>query len=274
MSTQSTPNREARELLGLSQQHAAARANVSLASWRRWEADPKSVSDSIAHACELVLAVRRIDIDIAAAWKSDGRMTPRQAAAIICTLNWWADMDLEEWLRDRTTPLHEVAPFSYFDVRVMILVGENAAFAAAARDRCRAVADEIQSGTLPFDRDGCYFDELLIGAALCEAPSQLDDDLGVGAGIPPQTGTKIDDDDEWDAFELGDDDWNLVADTFDDAARWGDWEVPVRDGHEVLPYLLANRHPYGWFDKVTPRDSLTEVIQLLTQPIESGTASD
>lgn len=30
--------------------------------------------------------------------------------------------------------------------------------------------------------------------------------------------------------------------------RWDEWEVPIRQSHPLLPAVLAERHPFTWFD--------------------------
>lgn len=240
------------------------KAGVSLASWRRWESDPSSVSPDIAFACESALVGRVFDAKVASAWESHGRLTPRQAAAFIHTLSWWADLELGEWLRSREEPLHEVGPFCYFDVRVMMLVGDNAAFAAAAMDRCRVVAEEIERGVLPFDRPGCFFDEVLMAAALPAAQAVVEDEAEMLEGIPARSGTKLPDhvdleDVDWDNYEFGDSDWDSTSDYFDDEAYWGDWEVPVMSGYVAIPLLLERFHPFRWFDIVRPISVLDEI---------------
>ena len=56
------------------------------------------------------------------------------------------------------------------------------------------------------------------------------------------------DDEENDVYLIGDDDWDQVIFDFDERCRWESWEVPLSSGHPLLPALLAERHPYTWFD--------------------------
>jgi hypothetical protein len=123
----------------------------------------------------------------------------------------------------------------------MMLVDDNLAWAAAAAKRCHAVADEIGRGTIPFDRPGCYFDELLIGAALLEA-RDLEEMLPDLFDALPRRVTPSDD--RW----VTDDDWDAVSDGFDDRCRWDEWEVPVYRNHPLLSVILAERHPFQWFE--------------------------
>src|SRR5690606_21984538 len=135
---------------------------VSLATWRRWEADPTSVSEKTRRACESALeGLSESDLalskEVAAftrAWQDSPRLTPRQAYAIALELDMWDDLHLSAWISDPSGPLYDVPPFDEFDLRVMMLVGENRAWAEAVRRRCRVISDEIEAGTLPFDRPG------------------------------------------------------------------------------------------------------------------------
>ncbi|RYF61012.1 MAG: hypothetical protein EOO27_03700 [Comamonadaceae bacterium] len=114
-------------------------------------------------------------------------MTPRQAYALTVVLHGWADTDLTMWIDgDLDCPLHDVGPFAGIDRRAMFYVDGNKAWAAKALERCRAVAKEIEKGTLPFDRPGCFFDELLMAAALHEAPGIMDQLPELFEGITPR----------------------------------------------------------------------------------------
>jgi transcriptional regulator with XRE-family HTH domain len=255
--------RDGREALDLTQPAAAALAGVSLATWRRWEEDAAAVSAKTRTRCEAVLdkeaAYRGYAVEHAdkyeRAWGDSRILTPRQASAIAGVLNWWADVDIREWLNDPVEPLHDVGPFAAFDRRVMMYVNDNKAWAAKAQERCFALHDEIEDGTLPFDRDGCYFDELLMAAVLSEAEDRLNDMPELFDEIPARplpSRDEVDDDKEIDdEIDLSDDDWAWPSDAFDDRSRWDEWEVPILKDHPLLPAVLADRHPYTWFD-LTP----------------------
>jgi hypothetical protein len=252
--------RDRREALDLTQPAAAAAAGVSLATWRRWEEDPAAVSAKTRTQCEAVLdkeaAYRRRAVAEAdnyeQTWGDHPILTPRQAYAIATVLCIWADAYIGGWLKDpQQEPLHEVLPFSQFDLRVMVYVNDNKAWAAMAQKRCYALSDEIGSGILPFDRDGCYFDELLMAAVLSEAEDMLNGMPDLFDEIPARPspsrgeGGDIDEDAE---SELSDDDWGWVGYCFADRCRWDAWEVPVRKDDPLLPAILADSHPYTWFD--------------------------
>lgn len=250
------PRRSIREDLNLTQTEAAMAAGVSLATWRRWEEDPDTVSADTRTRCDYVLDnISTVpshdaedDAQFQRAWKNCPYLTPRQASAIATVLTLWEDAYLREWLEavQPDEPLHALPPFSNFDRRVMIYVNDNKAFAEKTRERCCAVAEEISHGVLPFDRDGCFFDELLIAAALSEAQDQLTDMPELFKGIPPRL-SPVDED-----MPVTDDDWDMVSDAFDDRCRWDEWEVPVYTDHPLLAAIIAERHPYTWFDPTPP----------------------
>lgn len=257
--------REAKEL---SQGEAARRAGVSLATWRRWESDPSSVRRDTAAKCERVLAgptksnselesmVRKAN----EIWGESKIITPRQAWALMSTLDLWGDLYIGEWLQATDEPLHEVEPFTFIDKRVMMLVAENRAWAAMVKQRCHMLSTEIQEGILPFFREGPYIDEVLIGAALLESQQTMDDVTEDLDGLvvrkrDTEVGPTPSDD-----FSLSDDDWDVVGDNFDDVAQWDDWEVPLFTDHPVLPALLEQRHPFRWFDTFGPRPTMSETL--------------
>jgi len=249
---------ERRVELGLSQSDAARKAGLSLATWRRWEEKPDSVSAKTRAAAEKVVAAAGgppLDGATVAiweeAWGASPVLTPRQGYAIAATIGMWADLHLGSWLNDPHEPLHSVPPFDDFDLRVMMHVNESRAWVEAVRERCDVICDELEKGILPFDRSGPYIDEVLIGAALDGASDWMTDLPETFEGIEAGEGADLDvelNEDESD-FRIRDDEWDRVRDTFDDMARWGDWEVPILRGHPLLPHILSERHPFTWFDR-------------------------
>ncbi|MGI0522146.1 helix-turn-helix transcriptional regulator [Microbacterium maritypicum] len=230
-----------RKNLHLTQDTAAKLAGVSVATWRRWEHEPSSVAVDSAASCERVLYRRpqeHSDADFERAWDGYSQITPRQAYAIAAVLDLWAD-ELATWIgSSHGEPLHQIGPLASFDSRVMFYVGENLAFAGVVRDRCSAVAREIEEGVLPHMRPGRFIDEVLIGAALPSAHAHLDEMPELFERISP----RVVDDDE----QVGDEDWDVLSDWIDDESYAADWEVPL--GLPTLPTLLEHRHPFTWFD--------------------------
>ncbi|ORV20234.1 hypothetical protein AWB99_07220 [Mycolicibacterium confluentis] len=234
--------------MDFSQATAAARAGVSLATWRRWEEDPEAVSASTRIKCGGVLdaeraiherrvALRAEHEKVERQWNDHPLLTPRQALAIRTQLDMWQDLFLGPWLESSgaSGPLYTVSPFDSLDPRVMVYVNDNKAWAYLARQRCIAVRDEMGCGLLPFDRAGCFFDEVLMALVIDWLEETYDDDVAEGAfnGLPSHR---------------NDGHWNAVSDAFDNAARWAEWDVPAIIGHPLLPAMLAERHPFTWFD--------------------------
>jgi hypothetical protein len=229
----------------MTQPEAASRAGVSLATWRRWEEDPETVSADTRRKCERVVDVNREvrspfadhDLKFERSWGDCPYLTPRQACAVASVLALWAE-EIDEWLDGGwlREPLHAVPPFSRLDCRVMIYVNDNKAWAAKAQERCYAVASEIAEGVLPFDREGCFFDELLMAVALPLAEELLTQNPEVFEDFAPRLPTHED--------EVH----FMVADEFDDRCRWDEWEVPTQNDHQLLAAVLAGNHPYTWFD--------------------------
>lgn len=250
-----------RTKLGLTQAEAASKAGVSLATWRRWEENPESVSAKTRAASEAVLEGTALVLNADAesanafeeAWGDSPYLTPRQAYAISATLSIWGDLFIGEWLKTREEPLHTIPPFDELDLRIMIQVGDNAAWATAVRRRCYVISDEIESGVLPFDRQGPFIDEVLIAASIDGAKTLLEDDPEQFDAITAREPREVSDDDD-DLYLHGDDDWEYITEAFDNVCRWPEWEVPIYREHPLLPVLLAQRHPYTWFDTVPEVD--------------------
>ncbi len=252
-----------REELGLAQPVAAARAEVSLETWQQWERDPTSVSVEDREKCEHFLDIQEVRVELAEraasfeqAWNDCPYLTPRQASAIVTGLALW-NYAIQEWLEQRTEQsLHDVGPFQFVDRRAMIYVNDNKAWAAKAQERCAALCEEIERGVLPFDRDGCFFDELLIGAVLPEAERVVAALPEMFENIPARVQSENRDDD---ILEMSDDDWEAVGEAFEGFCRWKPWLIPLYRDHPLLAEVLADIHPYSWFDPPQPaRDLVTE----------------
>lgn len=157
--------------------------------------------------------------------------TPRQASAVQITLTVWSD-EIRDWLTTRADFLSEIRPFDHFAEPVMIAVGNDAGWAAAASARCSAVARAMDRGELPVDRDGCFGDELLLAAALLEAPDLLADNPTLFDGLP---------------VRASDTAWGSVVEDLDDAARWPAWQIPLMDAHPHLLVLLRAMPPARWW---------------------------
>ena len=49
---------------------------------------------------------------------------------------------------------------------------------------------------------------------------------------------------------MDDEDWDTVGERFDDRSRWGDWDTPFYNDSALLTAILAQYHPFTWFDPV------------------------
>lgn len=263
---------------GLSPTEMAERAGVSPPTWRKFLRDPRSVTPRTAAKCRRALeqleaqsrqeavqeTVAHQVAKVAEIW-ADGLLTPRQAYAVMVTLAEWATPDLKDWLEGVSRrPLHKVGPFPYFDKRVMMLVADNTAFAAMALERCLTVHGEIERGVLPFERDGCYFDEVLMGAALQKAEEQVQALPELFQDLPerPPHDERAPEGMDGDGEDLPlADEWEMVTDAFDNTARWDDWLIPVQHGHPLLPFVLEVRHPFRWFDVDGPGPTLRQTVR-------------
>lgn len=217
---------ERRLELDLTQAEAARRAGRSLDTWRKREADPSTVGDESRRRCAAVLRpeVQEVPIDPAVGkhyvrtWGDCPYMTPRQAYAISVQLDVWNDIEISEWVLSPDEPLHTVGPFEALDLRVMMMVGENRAWAAGVARRCAVIAREIENGELPCDRPGPYIDEVLFGAAIHAARAWAAVDPTLVEPVPAREETEVDAGSHKDMVE--DDEWDELYDEFDDRARW------------------------------------------------------
>lgn len=244
--------------MGLTQTKAAMKAHVSVATWRRWEEDPTSVSERSRKRCESVIGVahsraarvsRKALQDEArqleAVWGSAKVLTPRQAHHVATTLSVWGDGDLPFWVASREEPLTEVGPFYYFDLRVMIRIDENRAFVQAVAERSRSLARDIVEGTFPSARSGPFIDDVLIAAALVASEDVQRGNPEAADHITARVAGPGEDRD--DASHVLDSDWDLVPGLLDDLLDDA-WQVPVVGGPR-LPALLEDRHPFTWLDE-------------------------
>jgi DNA-binding XRE family transcriptional regulator len=250
--------KQRRMQLGMSQAEAAELAGVSPTTWHKWEDDPERVSETTRRLCEAALGQAEVDDvqaaefvrHIAVAWRDCPTLTPRQALGLAMSLTFFGNISIAGWLDDpEMQPLHEVAPFDAFDLRVMMRIDENRAWAQAALLRCREVAGGIENGVLPFDRPGCFFDEVVMAPALAMARSlPIDDAPGLFQEVPARTHSDCPK--GW----VCDDDWDQVHEHFHEICRWPDWELPLMVGHPHLAALLSGRHPFLWFDALPTAD--------------------
>lgn len=149
-------------------------------------------------------------------------MTPRQAYAISVQLDVWNDIEISEWVLSPDEPLHTMGPFEALDLCVMMMVGENRAWAAGVARRCAA-------------RAWAEVDPTLVEP------------------VPARDETGADASDCVDRVE--DDYWDELYGEFDDRARWTDYLYPLLIGNPALRLLLDERPPpLTWLDPQFDRD--------------------
>jgi hypothetical protein len=69
---------------------------------------------------------------------------------------------------------------------------------------------------------------------------------------------------------MSDDDWDWVADAFDQECRWDEWDLFIRrNNHPLLPAVLADSHPFTWFD-LKPSSGAGYLQRLLGQVVEES----
>lgn len=185
-------------------------------------------------------------------WGDCPYMTPRQAYAISVQLDVWNDRAISEWVLRPEDPLCCVGPFDSLDLRVMMLVGENRAWAAGVAQRCDVIAREIEAGVLPCDRPGPYIDEVLFGAAMNAARAWAAVDPTLMEPVPARDETGVD----VSGFgAVADDDyWDELYGEFEDRVRWTDYDYPLLIGNPALRRLLDERPPLTWLDPPFERD--------------------
>lgn len=249
------------------QTEAARLAGVSLATWRRFENDPASVSAQSRNKCQKALEKMagkpgreaRMDLSLARLadqlqehWGDRHFMTPRQAALMTTALGLWDD---ERFLYDE---LSENGPFDMFAPTVMMHVHNNRPWAKAVYDRCKALHDLLTQGVNPLHVPHSFVDEVLMVAACREAGGleelyDEEDDSWLPEPCLPEGG-----DIEGADFEDIDIDDIEAARMFDDEGGWADLEENILEiakhddeveavlGDDLL-FGDAPRHPLEWF---------------------------
>lgn len=253
--------------MDLTQAEAARRAGRSLDTWRKWEADPSSVGDESRRRCAAVVRFEAHDVppesdvgeQYVRTWGDCPYMTPRQAYAISVQLDVWNDLAISEWVLRPEDPLYCVGPFDSLDLRVMMLVGDNRAWAAGVAQRCEAIAREIEAGVLPCDRPGPYMNEVLFGAAMNAARAWAAVDPTLMEPVPARDETRFDPSAGVNWTE--DDEWGELYGEFDDRARWIDYLSPLLIGNPALRLLLDKRPPLTWLDpRIEPDPELQRIL--------------
>lgn len=276
-----------RNTVGMTQAEAAAKAGISLATWRRFEQSPSLGyrSDTVRG----VLRALRLSRDEltrllegreptvsggsdGAAWVGPWNelwratdwpsITPRMACAIQAELDSTRDM-LETFLDTDDFDPEDLPVLQEFDPRVFIEIGDNKPWFRAIARRIKHLVDAMDKGQLIDRSCECFADAALFGAAVRDAAALWDDISEetwpeVSDDLPAQPEHATTDDKEG---RTGEDD-----DTCDGDARWEDFtddlddRMPYREWDCVFPeyrmtrHLLNHRPAKTWFDE--PDDEL------------------
>jgi transcriptional regulator with XRE-family HTH domain len=271
-----------RNELGITQAEAAAKAGISLATWRRFEQSPglgyrADTIRGVERALKLArkeltnllgeeqpaIAVRTEkekawiapwnELWRATAWPS---ISPRMACAIQAALDSGRDM-LESALDDTNFDPEEWSVLAEFDSRIFIEVGDNKPWYRALAQRMRHLVDAMDKGQLIDESCECFADAALFGAAVRDATATWDDNTeaweGVSNVLPvenDEAGSPAADEDnkdgDWD--DEDDDRWGLFADDLDDRMPYREWDCVFPD-YRKTRHLLNHRPVKTWFDE-------------------------
>jgi transcriptional regulator with XRE-family HTH domain len=269
-----------RNELNITQAEAAAKAGISLATWRRFEQSPGLGyrADTI-RGVERALRLSRKELAsrlgedrpaIAeqtgkkkawiAPWNELWRATnwpsisPLMACAIQVALDSGRDF-LESALDDSSFDPEEWPVLAEFDSRIFIEVGENKPWYRALAKRMQHLVDAMDKGQLIDESCECFADAALFGAAVRNAIATWADDSEAWAGVSnvlpiendgTQSPTVEDDEDS----DRGDDDdrWDLFVDDLDDRMPYREWDC-VFPEYRKIRHLLNHRPVKTWFDE-------------------------
>lgn len=270
-----------RNELGITQAEAAAKAGISLATWRRFEQSPGLGyrADTI-RGVERVLKLARKELasllgedqpviagqtDKTKAWIGPWNklwaattwpsISPLMACAIQVALDSGRDM-LESALDDSSFDPEEWPVLREFDSRIFIEVGENKPWYRALAKRMRHLVEAMDKGQLIDDSCECFADAALFGAAVRDAIATWDDDTDAWSGVSnvlpiendgAESRTAEDDENgDWD--DVDDDRWDLFVDDLDDRMPYREWDC-IFPEYRKTRHLLNHRPVKTWFDE-------------------------
>jgi transcriptional regulator with XRE-family HTH domain len=265
--------------LSITQAEAAAKAGISLATWRRFEQSPGLGyrSDTI-RGVERALKLTRKELTAllgedqpaiagqpekekawigpwnelwgATKWPS---ISPRMACAIQVALDMGRDM-LESALDSSNFDPEEWPILEEFDSRIFIEIGENKPWYRALAERMRHLVDAMSKGQLIDESYECFADAALFGAAVRHAIAGWDEAPetwpGVSNALPGEPSSEqglVDEDDEGD-WDEDDDRWELFVDNLDDRMPYREWDC-VFPEYRRTRHLLNHRPVKTWFDE-------------------------
>jgi transcriptional regulator with XRE-family HTH domain len=268
-----------RNELGLTQAEAAAKAGISLATWRRFEQSPGlGYRAGTIRGVERALKLTHKELtnllggdppaivgptDKEKAWigpwnelwqaSSWPSISPLMACAIQAALDTGRDM-LESVIDDSDFDPEEWPILAEFDSRIFIEVGENKPWYRALAKRMQHLVEAMGKGQLIDESCECFADSALFGAAVRDAIAAWDEAPEVWAGVsnvlpdendPTEIPTDNEDED-WDDDD--DDHWDLFADDLDDRMPYREWDC-VFPEYRKTRHLLNHRPVKTWFDE-------------------------
>jgi transcriptional regulator with XRE-family HTH domain len=268
-----------RNELGITQAEAAAKAGISLATWRRFEQSPGLGyrADTIRGVERALKLARKELVNLlgeeqpaiamqtgkdrawiapwnelwgATNWPS---ISPLMACAIQAALDSGRDM-LESALDDSNFDPEEWPVLAEFDSRIFVEVGENKPWYRALANRMQHLVDAMDKGQLIDESCECFADAALFGAAVRDASATWDDDTEAWAGV--SNVRPIDNDaaespaasvdENWD--DDYDDRWDLFMDDLDNRMPYREWDC-VFPEYRKTRHLLNHRPVKTWFDE-------------------------
>lgn len=269
-----------RNELGITQAEAAAKAGISLATWRRFEQSP-----GLGYRADTIRGVERalklarkeltnllgeeqpaiaVQTEKEKAWIAPWNelwgatnwpsISPLMACAIQVALDSGRDM-VESALDDSNFDPEEWPVLAEFDSRIFIEVGENKSWYRALAKRMRHLVDAMDKGQLIDESCECFADAALFGAAVRDAIATWDDDTEAWAGVSnalpiendgAESRTADDEDEDWDDDD--DDRWDPFVDDLDDRMPYREWDC-VFPEYRKTRHLLNHRPVKTWFDE-------------------------
>jgi transcriptional regulator with XRE-family HTH domain len=272
-----------RSELGITQAEAAAKAGISLATWRRFEQAP-----GLGYRGDTIRGVQRAlkltpeeltgllgenqptiagragkekawivpwnEMWRATSWPS---ISPLMACAIQVALDSGQDM-LESALDGSNFDPEEWPILEDFDSRVFIEAGENKPWYRALAGRMKHLAEAMDKGQLIDESCECFADAALFGAAVRHAIATWDMAAEVWPGVSNALPIENDrtashdeqdgEDHDWDEEDNDDDRWDLFVDDLDDRMPYREWDC-VFPEYRKTRHLLNHRPVKTWFDE-------------------------
>jgi transcriptional regulator with XRE-family HTH domain len=268
-----------RNELGITQAEAAAKAGVSLATWRRFEQSPglgyrgdtirgaqralKLTHKELANLLgeerptvagqagkEKAWVVPWNELWGATSWPS---VSPLMACAIQVALDSGQDM-LESALDGSNFDPQEWPVLDEFDSRIFIEVGENKPWYRTLAGRMKHLVEAMDKGKLIDESCECFADAALFGAAVRHAIATWDLAAEVWPGVSHVLPIENDgaekhaEDSDWDEEDGDEDRWDLFVDDLDDRMPYREWDC-VFPEYRKTRHLLNHRPVKTWFDE-------------------------